>query len=338
MIGKDYKYKLVTRCFTYNHASYIEDAMRGFAMQETTFPVVTLIVDDASTDGEQEVICNYLSIHFQKPFRKEETEYAHIICATHKTNLNCSFVVLLLKYNHHSKKKAKLTYISEWLDNAKYVAICEGDDYWINSMKLQKQVDYMENHQDCFLCANNALVLWEGSTQVPKFFSNDFDSHCVKLEKIIGSWPFPTASLLHRSEIYKDYPEWTKKIYSGDMTLILLCAEKCGYVYYFKDMWSVYRRDDISRSSVSQTVNSVKVYEHLIMLYEEFDKYSNLKYHKEIDNAIQKLNKGKRFNTLSKRNKLLPFIFMPIYQWKRLLESLRYRIAKHYGFSKISYR
>lgn len=139
---------VATRCFTYNHAPYIEDALRGFAMQETTFPVVTIIVDDASTDGEQEVIRSYLSEHFQSPYRTEETEYANIICARHKTNANCDFVVLLLRYNHYSIKKPKMPYLSEWLDNARYQALCEGDDYWIEPKKLQMQVEYMENHQD----------------------------------------------------------------------------------------------------------------------------------------------------------------------------------------------
>ena len=74
------KYMVCTRCFTYNQAPYIVDAMNGFAMQETTFPVVSLIVDDASTDGEPDVIRKYISENFQKPFRNVETDDAFIIC------------------------------------------------------------------------------------------------------------------------------------------------------------------------------------------------------------------------------------------------------------------
>ena len=137
---QEYKYMVATRCFTFNHAPYIEDAMNGFAMQETTFPVVTLIIDDASTDGEPEVIQKYIAEHFQSPYRVEETEYANIICAKHKTNANCDFVVFLLKYNHYSIKKNRQVYRNRWAEQSKYMAICEGDDYWIDNMKLQKQV------------------------------------------------------------------------------------------------------------------------------------------------------------------------------------------------------
>ena len=155
---EEYKYPVCTRCFTFNHAPFIVDAMNGFTMQETTFPVVTIIVDDASTDGEQDVIRQYLNEHFRKPYRTEETEYAHIICADHKTNPNCQFVVLLLKYNHYSINKDKFSYISEWLDNAKYHALCEGDDYWIDSQKLQILVSFLEGHPDHSLAVHDFKV------------------------------------------------------------------------------------------------------------------------------------------------------------------------------------
>lgn len=145
---KEYKYMVCTRCSTFNHAPYIEDTMRGFAMQETSFPVVYVIVDDASSDGEPEKIRNFLREHFEKPYREEETDYASVICTQYKANPNCEFVVILLKYNHYSIKKNKLQYLEEWLVNAKYLAICEGDDYWIKSDKLQKQVDFLENNQE----------------------------------------------------------------------------------------------------------------------------------------------------------------------------------------------
>jgi len=164
MKEEQYKYKVCTRCFTFNHAPYIVDAMNGFAKQETNFPVVTLIVDDCSTDGEQDVIRQYLTMHFKEPYRKEETEYAHIICTRHKTNPNCEFVVFLLKYNHYSIKKDKIPYLSEWLDNAKYIAVCEGDDFWTDTLKLQKQFDFMEKNKDYSLCHTGFVYSEESET------------------------------------------------------------------------------------------------------------------------------------------------------------------------------
>lgn len=146
---QEYKFMVCTSCMTYNHAPYIVDAMNGFTMQETTFPVYYLITDDASTDGEPDVIKQYLADFFQTPYRTEETDDYHLICATHITNPNCNFIVFLLKYNHYSIKKSKLPYQAEWRDNAKYIAFCEGDDYWIYPKKMQEQVDYFNSHSGC---------------------------------------------------------------------------------------------------------------------------------------------------------------------------------------------
>ena len=101
-------YKVYIRCYTFNQAQYIEDAMNGFVMQETNFPYVATIVDDASTDETPQIITSYLDRFFDiedasVAFR-EETEYGTVFFARHKTNPNCFFAVVLLKENHYSKK------------------------------------------------------------------------------------------------------------------------------------------------------------------------------------------------------------------------------------------
>ena len=144
-------WKVCVRCYTFNHAPYIKETMDGFCLQETNFPFICAIVDDASTDGEPEVIKEYLNEHFKindKNFvRIEETEDFYLAFAQHKTNLNCFFAVYLLKYNHFNSK-AKRPYLNEWLENSEYEAICEGDDYWIHPKKLQMQVDFLDLNPD----------------------------------------------------------------------------------------------------------------------------------------------------------------------------------------------
>ena len=125
---------------TFNHAPYIEDAMKGFAMQKTDFPFVSLIIDDASTDGTQRIITNFLNKYFDKSsIREEETNDAHITFAIHKDNPNCHFLTVLLKYNFYSIKKGKTPLVKDWYENPPYRALCEGDDYWTDPLKLQKQ-------------------------------------------------------------------------------------------------------------------------------------------------------------------------------------------------------
>ena len=98
-------------CMTFDHSPYIVDAMNGFTMQQTTFPYVCTIVDDASTDGEPEIIRQYLEQNFDledgATVRRVETnDYNHLF-ARHKDNKNCYFAVVLLKYNFWQARKSK---------------------------------------------------------------------------------------------------------------------------------------------------------------------------------------------------------------------------------------
>lgn len=152
-------FKVCVRCFTFNQSEYITDAMNGFCMQETNFPFVCCIVDDASIDGEQEVLNKYVENNFNlaetSVSYKKETGYAFITYAQHKTNKNCYFAVLLLKENHYSTpslKAQKMSYLNEWMSPCIYEAICEGDDYWIDNKKIQDQYDYLESHNDFSMC------------------------------------------------------------------------------------------------------------------------------------------------------------------------------------------
>jgi glycosyltransferase involved in cell wall biosynthesis len=141
-------------CSTYNQSSYVKDTLNGFCAQQTNFPFLCIIIDDASTDGEQEVLKNYILDNFYilgyPDFIKKETDDYVTILAQHKSNINCRFVLYLLKYNHYRKKDKRL-YYTKWIDLSKYVAYCEGDDYWIDPLKLQKQYDILKSNDDISL-------------------------------------------------------------------------------------------------------------------------------------------------------------------------------------------
>lgn len=147
----DYTFLLRAHCATYNHVYYITDALNGFVMQQTDFPFVCTIVDDASTDGEQDVIKKYMQEYFDlqdsSVAYEKDTDYGHVTFAQHKINKNCYFAVIYLKENHYSQKKSKAPYLTEWMDT-KYIAVCEGDDYWTDPLKLQKQVGFLETHSE----------------------------------------------------------------------------------------------------------------------------------------------------------------------------------------------
>ena len=199
-----------TKCMTFNHHAYIEDAMNGFCMQETNFPFVCVIVDDASTDGEPEVIKKYFDTHFDLSESGETDDYT-MTFGQHKTNKNCYFAVLYLKYNHYSIKKSKVPYYSRWQDNSKYIALCEGDDYWIAADKLQRQADFLEKNEEYVLVYTKSKTLVSMTGKIRNPHNRTYSGNITKKLLLYGNF-IPTLSVLHRNyeneflEIYKKIP------------------------------------------------------------------------------------------------------------------------------------
>jgi glycosyltransferase involved in cell wall biosynthesis len=147
--------------------------MEGFCMQQTNFPFVCLIMDDASTDGEPEVIKQYLNDHFDTEWTKETDDY-HLTVARHQENKNCYFAVYLLKYNHYSIKKPRLKYYREVTDEIDYVALCEGDDYWTDAHKLQKQADALDANPQATLVYTNFQTIDGEGNPISRPFIKDY--------------------------------------------------------------------------------------------------------------------------------------------------------------------
>lgn len=268
------KFKVCCRCFTFNHAKYITDAMNGFTMQQTSFPFVCTIVDDASTDGEQEVIRKYVEDNFDfsegsAAFNKE-TDYAYITYAQHKTNKNCYFAVLCLKENHYSQRKSKMGYLSEWRDMCEYEALCEGDDYWIMPEKLEKQVTFLDCNTAYSMCFHRAIVMnYIGTKCGLKCFDiNDRDYSPTELFK---DWIVPTASLLYRASVnlYKIIDK--EDILNGDIFLVEKCAHS-GKVFGMSDYMSVYRIqiDGVTYNPNIQNMRNMKYPKHFECIQKNF--------------------------------------------------------------------
>lgn len=237
-------YQVCIKCFTFNHVNYIEDAMHGFVMQQTNFPYVAVVVDDASTDGEPEVIKNFLEKGFDMASAvQDETEDYVRVVAKHKTNVNCTFVVVFLKYNHYSIKKARIPYFKEWYDNVKYIALCEGDDYWTDPLKLQKQVDYLEGHEDYSMCVNRtSWLLSDGSlhNDMSCCYENDRDLSTDEIIRYGGLYVNTVSTVYRNKSIKRDEFQWWKMADVGDYPLHIAASLR-GRVRYFADDMSVYR-------------------------------------------------------------------------------------------------
>ena len=286
-------FEVFVRCVTYNHANYIKEAMNGFTMQQTCFPFVCTIIDDASTDEEQEVINNYLQEHFdiedESIARNEETEDYLLTFVRHKTNKNCYFAVLFLKYNHYSIKKSKEPYIIEWQDNSKYIALCEGDDYWTDPMKLQKQVDFMESNKEYTLCFHRAIIIDEMGFN-HKFDLDTCEDRDYSATELLDKWIAPTASILYRSDVRKYKIVGEERFISGDIKLYL-CAASTGLVRGNSSVMCAYRvhSDSVSRSSVFYLSRLKKYPYQYICILENFPKIDKRIIQKHLFNYSQEL-------------------------------------------------
>ena len=237
------KYMVCVSCMSFNHSGFIETAMNGFCMQQTNFPFVCTIMDDASMDGEQEIIDSFLQKFFNiedKSLVISEVTSDYIMTfAQHKTNKNCFFAVYKLKYNHYSINKSKIPYLSRWRKQSRYIAICEGDDYWIDSLKLLKQVDFLESNYDYSMCFHRARLLNNGAQGVG-LQCDDIENREYKPNELLASWKVPTASTLFRREVLEIVNLSNNRILNSDICLVMNCA-KMGKIRGMSDVMSVYR-------------------------------------------------------------------------------------------------
>jgi glycosyltransferase involved in cell wall biosynthesis len=198
-------------CITYNHEIFIRDAIEGFLMQKSTFPIEIIIHDDASTDKTAEIVAEYAN------------KYPELIFPIFQTE------------NQFSKGiKISATYV--WPKaKGKYIALCEGDDYWTDPFKLQKQVDFLEANPDFVICYHDVKVInEEGSviieSKIGKENQRDFSS-----EELSYNRPFimPLSVVFRNLSII--WPEETKYVLNGDTFLFSILGQY-GNGKYIKDI------------------------------------------------------------------------------------------------------
>ena len=279
---QNYKYMVVTKCMTYNQSKFICDTLKGFEMQATTFPVVYCIVDDASTDGEQGLLQSWAEQHLMLNEKdvayKKSFSYGEIIYARHKDNSNCFFLFLFLKENHHGKK-AKEPYLSEWADNSKYCAFCEGDDYWTDPYKLQKQVDFLEAHPDYGMCHTDFYTT--GRRRITPIKPQEDDMYWPSI--LINGIRIGTVTSVVRNSIYNNIP----KLYSGkgwpigDLPIWYEIA-RVSKIKYLPEITATYRIVAESASH-SQSLEKVLRYEEKKM---EMKRFYAKTYNVEVDERI----------------------------------------------------
>ncbi len=244
---------------TYNHQEYIGQALDSILDQKTTFPFEIVIGDDNSKDETEKICRSYASKYPEKIkyFRREQN-----------MGMMPNMIDILQKCD------------------GKYIALCEGDDYWTDENKLQVQADFLDKNITTSLCCHNHFTLINNklisaNKEMPeevKFLTSE--------DYMLDPF-FHTSSYFFRNSAQPDiYPEWYHNVLAGDHFLVLFLSMK-GKIAYLNKKMSVFRNHG---KSVSYTRKALDIKENFVYHLEQFDEYSNGQFQKTIHRIIQKWN------------------------------------------------
>lgn len=257
------------QCLVYNHEPFLRQCLDGFVMQQTTFPFEAIVHDDASTDGSAAIIREYAEKYpdIIKPIYETENQYS-------KHNGTDSIFRLMVD--------------AAMSPNSKYIALCEGDDYWTDPHKLQMQVDVLENHVECTIVFSSVKTIdrdgnelnWsipqrpylipEGVLTLDDYMFSEFYH---------GSWTFHTSTFVYKRCCLKLHNELHKTVYKnypyGDQPLLLSCLFQ-GKGFYIPKVTGYYRvLSGGYNSRISDNVQlQIESFERRIAAWKDLDDYT----------------------------------------------------------------
>ena len=243
---------------TFNHEKFIKEAILGVLVQDCDFDIEFIIANDKSTDSTDDVITKYLDQ------------------LTIPDNIN-------IEYTNHQENKGMIPNFVWALKQArgKYIALCEGDDYWTDPLKLQKQVGFLEEHEDYVMCFHRCKTLSIiNGNQVFKEQKLDAIDYYYSIENLLSYWNIPTASIVFRRQ-KETIPQDFLKVASGDIALAIYLFQ-FGKFYLFKEIMSIYRVG----VGVSLQHKQFQMIDYRVDLYYRINKYYKSKYQKEIYTAL----------------------------------------------------
>lgn len=251
------KAPLVTiACITYNQKKYISDAIEGFLKQKTNFQFEIIIHDDASTDGTDKIIRSY------------KKKYPNLINPIYQTE------------NQYSKGKGIFqTYLLP-IAKGKYIALCEGDDYWTDSLKLQKQVDYIEKNKGCSLCFHKTVVYYNNKKKILRPIRRHSNIYTI-YDIILSPKTFvATSSMIFKKNDILNMPKWVlvSPRFHGEIMLFMATR---GFLGFIDESMSVYRyMSDGSLSSrhMSSWKMEKNRYDKLKHMWTSFDNWTDRRY------------------------------------------------------------
>lgn len=216
------KTPLVSVCVqTFQHVSYIEKCLKGILMQKTDFSFEILLGEDGSSDGTREICIEYAK-KYPKKIKLFLHDRANNISIEGKPTGRFNFL-----YNLFSA-------------NGKFIAICEGDDFWIDELKLQKQVDFLTKQDNYVISAHYCQTLRHSIEEPVVKPIEDMDFSAI----LLNGLKVETLSVLFKNNFNRNLPEWLIKCPNGDYPLFLIILESGGKVNYMEEVMACYRIHD----------------------------------------------------------------------------------------------
>jgi glycosyltransferase involved in cell wall biosynthesis len=232
---------------TYNEEQFITPAIESILAQETDFPFEVVIIDDCSTDRTREIVIEYQQAHPEK------------------------IRLVLLERNRCDN----VDFMREVEQAAgEYVAILDGDDYWTSPHKLEKQVEYLDRHPECAICAHNALVVYEDGRLDPHNTNLPDQKETSTIEDLFEGRLVHTASIVVRKAAIGQFPAAYAEEQCADWALILLAASR-GTLGYIGETMAVYR---IHRGGLWTGLSARQQQRRIVEFYENARAYVPRKY------------------------------------------------------------
>lgn len=244
-------------CNTYNHEKYIRNALESFVAQKTNFDFEILVHDDASTDRTVEIVREYAE------------KYPALIKPIYQ------------KENQHSQGIPVSTIYQYPRIKGKYVAFCEGDDYWTKEDKLQKQFDILEKDFSCIMVSHNTKRISVDGNEIDFMIEDMLDGYVLPRDIIHKTKKNPHfSSLMCRSELLKEERPEFFKLTTGDNALRCWALTK-GKIYFINEVMSAYRVNTpngwTNRMSKDHKKH-IQYTQDVIKFLEKYDEYTNYIY------------------------------------------------------------
>lgn len=219
-------------CITYNQEQYIKDTIDSFLSQKTEYRFEVIIHDDCSSDSTRDILLKYKS------------NYPDII------------KLILQKKNQYSQGK-RIFEIPVKISQGEYICLCEGDDYWIDEYKIQKQIKVLEDKKNYNICFTPAKGLHTNIFSDISYYASETKTFTLN-DVIEGGGDFmPTASIMIRNVVFNNIPEWCSKAPVGDYFLQILASLNNGAIY-IPEFTTVYRINSVGSWSSSQKKQTSK--------------------------------------------------------------------------------